>query len=290
MRCSPMWPARIRTCRSPCRSRSHWGTRPGARCSISAVGWPSSNRGCRANRFRSDPTSAQLAAVASALARFHEAAESFVPSAAARPYFAPAAGVPPLVAGPAGPARPLAGRGGEQAAGLLRGESASPFRDHGFRLLAALETVGTDLAARLDAAVRRPVPLFPVLRDVHRDHVLITGEQVTGLIDPGGGAGGLARRRPRPAGRQPRPGASGPVDRGVSSAAAAVRERGAPRRGAARCGGAAQRAGLDRPRRLGESPGRPIARRPRPSRPLRRRGGAPHGRPRHDPPDPSRPA
>ncbi|QDT18114.1 phosphotransferase [Alienimonas californiensis] len=131
------------------------------------------------------PTSSQLAAAGVALARFHSAAATFDPSPAARPYFAPT---------PVGTPRSLLDRrqllaqwldgGGERAAVCLRSEPPSPFRAHGECLLATLAAVGPTLAARLDAAAGRPVPLAPVLRDVHREHLLVAGDRVTGLIDP----------------------------------------------------------------------------------------------------------
>jgi homoserine kinase type II len=41
------------------------------------------------------------------------------------------------------------------------------------------------VAKRLESAVRCQVPLQPCIRDVWHDHVLFTGEQVSGLIDFG---------------------------------------------------------------------------------------------------------
>ena len=41
------------------------------------------------------------------------------------------------------------------------------------------------LAGPLDAAARQPLPLSPSIRDVHADHVLFTGDIVTGLVDFG---------------------------------------------------------------------------------------------------------
>lgn len=132
------------------------------------------------------PSAEQAAAAGAALARFHTAAESFDPPPTARSYFAPGTGTP----------RSLRDRqdrlvrwlGGEdhRAAGALRDEPLSPFRDHAARLLAALAAVGPGLSRRLADAAGRPFRLFPVLRDVHREHVLMSadGSTVTGVIDP----------------------------------------------------------------------------------------------------------
>ncbi|MFH5803018.1 phosphotransferase [Alienimonas sp. DA493] len=131
------------------------------------------------------PTPAQRAAAGVALARFHAAAESFAPPPAARPYFAPeAAGAPRSLLDRRERLRAWLDDGAARAAAALRDEPPSPFREHGERLLATLAAVGPSLAARLEEAARRPVPLAPVLRDVHREHLLFTGDRVTGLIDP----------------------------------------------------------------------------------------------------------
>lgn len=42
----------------------------------------------------------------------------------------------------------------------------------------------SDVLTDLERAVRITVPVQPVLRDVWRDHILFTGDEVTGIIDP----------------------------------------------------------------------------------------------------------
>ena len=39
--------------------------------------------------------------------------------------------------------------------------------------------------APLELACREPLPLSPAIRDIHHDHVLFTGDQLTGLVDFG---------------------------------------------------------------------------------------------------------
>ena len=132
-----------------------------------------------------EPSESQLTAAATALARFHAAAESFIPSPAARPFFVPQpGGEPPSLA----VRRDRLGRwlvgGGERAGACLKNEPDGPFREHAQVQLAALAKCGPGLAVRLREAAGRPVPLLPVLRDVHREHLLMEGDRVTGLIDP----------------------------------------------------------------------------------------------------------
>ena len=131
-----------------------------------------------------DPGPADLAAAVAAVARFHAAAASFVPPAAARPYFAAGPGaVSPSLSGRREALANWDDRARRDAAERVRRSSDPPFREAAADLLAALDRLGPALADRLAAAARVPVPLSPVLRDVHREHVLLTDGTVTGLID-----------------------------------------------------------------------------------------------------------
>ena len=132
-----------------------------------------------------EPSADQLRAAANVLGRFHAAAETFVPAPAARPFFAPRPGgePPSLAVRRDRLGRWLAG-GGERAQACLKEEAAGPFRAHAESLLAALAAHGPGLAERLREAADRPVALLPALRDVHREHVLMDGDRVAGLIDP----------------------------------------------------------------------------------------------------------
>lgn len=56
---------------------------------------------------------------------------------------------------------------------------------HAQRLLAALRRAAAQLTVAESLAVVGPLPLQPVIRDIHHDHVLFTGDEVTGLIDFG---------------------------------------------------------------------------------------------------------
>ena len=132
-----------------------------------------------------DPDPADLAAAVGAVARFHAAAATFVPPAAARPYFAAGPGaVSPSLTGRREALANWDDRARRDAADGARRSPDPPFRDAAADLLAAVDRLGPALADRLAAAARVVVPLSPVLRDVHREHVLMTDGTVTGLIDP----------------------------------------------------------------------------------------------------------
>ena len=130
------------------------------------------------------PSSAELTAAAGAPARFHAAAASFVPTDAAAVYFASSpAGIPPsLTARRDRLGRWLAGtadRAERQLAAFPPGE----FREAADLLLTRLRRDGPAASRELSRLAAAPVPLSPVLRDVHREHVLMTAGRVTGLID-----------------------------------------------------------------------------------------------------------
>jgi Ser/Thr protein kinase RdoA (MazF antagonist) len=80
-------------------------------------------------------------------------------------------------------ARWLGGEAG-RAERELQTEPPSHFREHSGDLLAALHRAGPALRDRMEHAAAEPFSLTPVLRDVHREHVLLVGDRVTGLIDP----------------------------------------------------------------------------------------------------------
>ena len=132
-----------------------------------------------------NPSPADLAAAAGALARFHAAAATFAPTGGAAAYFASSpAGTPPsLTARRDRLDRWLAGTAGSVGS-HLNSAPPGPFGEAAETLLARLRRDGPALRDELTRFAAAPVPLAPVLRDVHREHVLLTAGRVTGLIDP----------------------------------------------------------------------------------------------------------
>ena len=129
---------------------------------------------------------------AGALARFHRAAEEYETDRWGGRLLQPGrrGAEPPSLATSAGPAAAVAvGHRQPGATGTREPPPPEAFRDLAGRLLARLTREGPALLASLDGLASTPVPLSCVLRDVHREHILITdagtpGAHVTGLIDP----------------------------------------------------------------------------------------------------------
>lgn len=134
--------------------------------------------------FRASPTDEKLAAAMTTLAAFHVAAATFEPRPEEAELFGgPRHGVAPVVRD----RQALLLRrvlGGERTL-LTSAVASSPrdeFGDLARRALAEFERTGRRVFRELQL-VEAAVPLAPVLRDVWHDHVLFTGDAVTGLID-----------------------------------------------------------------------------------------------------------
>ncbi|MGC1274895.1 MAG: phosphotransferase [Planctomycetaceae bacterium] len=133
--------------------------------------------------FRSD---ARLSAAMKTLASFHRAAESFVSAVDDADWF----GGPNF-----GPAPALRDRealllrrviGGERTrlAQFVPARPNGEFAELARRSLCVFERVGESVFAEVRRAGSIAVPLTPCLRDLWHDHVLFTGDEVSGLIDP----------------------------------------------------------------------------------------------------------
>ena len=141
--------------------------------------------------FHACPASERLRATMAALAQWHLAAERFVPDADAAKWFASrASSLSPAVAERLAILE-WADMGQRGARGLMGWietrislSNDSAIRDLSQRILdlfkRGLDRVLDDLRLVRDVAVR----LQPCLRDVWHDHVLFSGNEVTGLIDP----------------------------------------------------------------------------------------------------------
>ncbi len=128
--------------------------------------------------FHQDPRPARLQAALQALARFHRAAETF-------PAFYLRSGVPPSILERRARLHRLAAGGLDE---LRRDVVAEVWPELFDAARAALGLIGEVLHVvrlQLDAASRWETPLQPCIRDVWHDHLLFTGDRVTGLIDFG---------------------------------------------------------------------------------------------------------
>lgn len=134
--------------------------------------------------FWKRPTPERLRAALECLARVHIAAGRFDPhSDEANWFFRDSSAASP------GLAERLRGlKGWDQSRRQLvrqRLESSADreFADPGMRFLEAFARWAPRLAADLELAAATRVPLQPCLRDVWHDHILYSGDAVTGLID-----------------------------------------------------------------------------------------------------------
>ena len=128
--------------------------------------------------YHLQPSSTKLAAAMKALARFHLATSSFPPPVGE------ASGGTVFQDRKQRLERLATGEcGTELRTSYHRGWPS--LRDLGERLLPLAQRAAQLVLPKMNAAAARSVPLQPCLRDVWHDHVLFTGDRVTGLIDFG---------------------------------------------------------------------------------------------------------
>jgi homoserine kinase type II len=120
----------------------------------------------------------RLAAAMQALANFHSAAASC-------PIAPTTSGIAPAFAERRDQVLRLLSGGIDRIASHVERGLAEDLDLRARRLLPLARALLPHLRAPLEAACRDPLPLRPAIRDVHHDHVLFTGERVTGLIDFG---------------------------------------------------------------------------------------------------------
>ncbi|MGI9430049.1 MAG: phosphotransferase enzyme family protein [Bythopirellula sp.] len=130
--------------------------------------------------FAQQPSTAKLTAATRALAKFHQAAQSYSFQ-----------GESACVAPSQGLRERLSMIGNLQQGELqqlwkaTRTAEASDLRELAFELLEAIGHSVGPVGARLQEIVHLPLPLQWCLRDVRHDHVLFQGEEVSGLLDFG---------------------------------------------------------------------------------------------------------
>lgn len=135
--------------------------------------------------FRENPNNDRLRAAMTCLAAWHRAAAGFRPDDAERPWFSSQASAPsPAVLERLDMLQQwAAGRAGRLKHTLDRSDPTK-FRDLGTEVVRLFEQIAPTLRIELETAATQPVSLQPCLRDIWHDHVLFTGDKVTGLIDP----------------------------------------------------------------------------------------------------------
>jgi len=130
--------------------------------------------------FHGQPSYEKLASAMAALADFHHAAATYQ-FAGEGPRKAPSPGLMQRLE----ILRGLQQGGLEQLWKETRSAEASDLRELAFELLEGINRPLAEVTSQLEAIANVPLPLQWCLRDVRHDHLLFTGEQVTGLIDFG---------------------------------------------------------------------------------------------------------
>jgi Ser/Thr protein kinase RdoA (MazF antagonist) len=124
------------------------------------------------------PSHARLSAALRALAQFHRAA-------ATCPGLASSPGVSPGIAARRQQLQQLVAGGASQIERAMPQVAWPQMTDAARRWLALLPQAASILDPALEAAARIDVPLQPCLRDIWHDHVLFTGDEVSGIVDFG---------------------------------------------------------------------------------------------------------
>jgi Ser/Thr protein kinase RdoA (MazF antagonist) len=135
--------------------------------------------------FYSTPTASRLVAAAEALARVHRAVEGFKPvGPEANWFFFRAAAVAPAVAERIERINAWTPEALTRLQTALEENREKKVPDTFFSIVSGFRRCGPQVAHEHRAAQRLRVDVQPCLRDVWHDHILFTGDQVTGLIDP----------------------------------------------------------------------------------------------------------
>lgn len=135
--------------------------------------------------YAAHPSPARLAAALQCLARWHVAAARFVPRKSGSEWFSTAAALPsPGLARRLGQIANWDVRACAQVRNQLGSFAWHEFASLGRDILDQFQKLAPSITARLKVGMHAAVPLQPCLRDVWHDHVLFTGDDVTGLIDP----------------------------------------------------------------------------------------------------------
>jgi len=134
--------------------------------------------------FLSNPNEPRLRAIVASLAQWHASTIDFEPTAVERTWFLGENAAPsPAVA----QRRRLIERWNSGRLGMaenaMRGESRSEFLDTARQVIRFYERVSPLIENQLQQAQQLSFRLQPCLRDIWHDHVLLTGDTVTGLID-----------------------------------------------------------------------------------------------------------
>jgi homoserine kinase type II len=131
--------------------------------------------------YHAHPAPARLAAAMQALARFHDATADLPIGT----HHAPDGARPPAIVERLETVKKLLGGQFEQISAACAHSLDAELDMRAAKILSLSGRGLQPLVLPLKIAARQPQSLAPAIRDVHHDHVLFTGDRVTGLIDFG---------------------------------------------------------------------------------------------------------
>ena len=134
--------------------------------------------------FSSNPSVSRLRSAMACLAAWHNASRSFAPHQSEAKWFYQASNTPsPAVHERIQRLREWKTRGLRADSTLIPGNSPVDYRAVATHTIDLAAQAAHRVSADLESASRIPLSLQPCLRDIWHDHVLFTGDEVTGLID-----------------------------------------------------------------------------------------------------------
>lgn len=135
--------------------------------------------------FHERPSDERLRSAVQTLAQFHRAAERYESPSAGRPWFdchpaapSPACGERLQIV------RDWTASRCDRARAHLEAKAPAEFRRLALEILRCFQIASGPIERELRFLHELPVPVHPCLRDIWHDHLLFTGEEVTGVIDP----------------------------------------------------------------------------------------------------------
>lgn len=135
--------------------------------------------------FHRQPTRTRLKEALQVLARWHLAAQRFVPRAAEQTWFSSCASAPsPGLAERSRRIKQWRGISEQAVPQLLQAPAGRDFQPLLAQIGRHCQALAPTISRKLAGLLPTPVPLQPCLRDIWHDHLLFTGDQLTGLIDP----------------------------------------------------------------------------------------------------------
>lgn len=135
--------------------------------------------------FHEHPSDQRLRSAMQVLAQMHRAAERYECPPAGRQWFSRHPAAPsPACRERLQIVRDWTASRCDQAQSQLQAKAPAEFRRLAFGILRCFQSACGPVERELLALHEVPVPIHPCLRDIWHDHLLFTGEELTGVVDP----------------------------------------------------------------------------------------------------------